>query len=105
MTVGAAGTSCSSPTPTCATFQDFARSGCSGRLGASRAGAAASTVPTEPDQSKRVALYGQLNDIFLDQAFAVGLVGRTQDHLLSSKVHGVAYAMHESTDLTGVWLA
>ena len=64
-----------------------------------------SSLPTEPDESRRVALYQQLNDILLDQAFAVGLVGRTQDHLLSSKVHGVTYTMHESTDLTGVWLA
>ncbi len=59
---------------------------------------------TEPDEAKRKDLYRQMNDLMLDEAFSLGIMGRFQDHLTSAKVHGARYTMHESVDFRGVWM-
>jgi peptide/nickel transport system substrate-binding protein len=64
-----------------------------------------SSIGTEPDPSKRRALYGQLNDLLLDQSFAM-VVAPLPSHLLArANVQGIRFTRHESLDFSATWLA
>jgi len=63
------------------------------------------TIGTEPDAAKRSTLYGQLNDLLLDQSFAM-VVAPLPSHLLAGpNVQGIRFTRHESLDFSSTWLS
>jgi peptide/nickel transport system substrate-binding protein len=63
------------------------------------------SIGTEPDASKRSAFYGQLNDLLLDQSFAM-VIAPFPSHLLARQnVQGIRFTRHESLDFSGAWMA
>ena len=67
--------------------------------------ALASAISMETDAQKQRQLYAELNDLLLDEAFAVALAFASPRMLLKSNVQGVDYTMHEGFQWTNVWLA
>ncbi|MBV8718079.1 MAG: hypothetical protein JOZ65_23680 [Chloroflexi bacterium] len=65
----------------------------------------ASAISTETDAQKQKQLYAQLNDLLVDEAFAVALAFASPRMLLKGNVQGVGYTMHEGFDWSNVWLA
>jgi peptide/nickel transport system substrate-binding protein len=63
------------------------------------------TIGTEPDASKRNALYGQLNDLLLDQSFAMGVAPLPSRLLARPNVQGIRFTRHESLDFSATSLA
>jgi hypothetical protein len=59
----------------------------------------------ETDAQKQKELYGQLNKLLVDEAFAVALAFASPRMLLKANVQGLGYAMHEGFVWTNVWLA
>jgi peptide/nickel transport system substrate-binding protein len=62
------------------------------------------TAQMEPDPQKRKQLYGQLNDIILDQAFSDTLVSSPPRILFRTNVHDIGYTLHEAFAYTDTWL-
>ncbi|HEU0168432.1 MAG TPA: ABC transporter substrate-binding protein [Chloroflexota bacterium] len=56
-------------------------------------------IGTEPDAAKRKALYGQLNDLLLDESFSMPISPNPPNVVASARVHGLAFNMHEGFDL------
>jgi peptide/nickel transport system substrate-binding protein len=67
--------------------------------------ALASAISMETDAQKQKQLYAQMNDLLLDEAFAVALAFAPPRMLLKSNVQGLGYTMHEGFQWTNVWLA
>jgi peptide/nickel transport system substrate-binding protein len=67
--------------------------------------ALATAISTETDPQKQQRLYSQLNDLLLDEAFAVALAFAPPRMLLKRNVQGLGYTMHEGFVWTNVWLA
>ena len=63
------------------------------------------TIGTEPDASKRTALYGQLNDFLLDQSFAMVIAPQPPRLLARTNVQDLRFLGHEALDFTNAWLA
>ena len=47
----------------------------------------------------------QMNDLLLDEAFAVAIASASPRMLLKANVQGIDYTMHEGFVWTNVWLA
>ena len=67
--------------------------------------ALASAISTETDAQKQKQLYGQMNDLLVDEAFAVALAFASPRMLLKSNIQGLGYTMHEGFMWTNVWMA
>ena len=65
----------------------------------------AQAIATETDPQKQKQLYSQLNDLLLDEAFAVAIASASPRMLLKSNVQGLDYTMHEGFVWTNVWLS
>jgi peptide/nickel transport system substrate-binding protein len=65
----------------------------------------ATSIATETDAQKQKQLYSQLNDLLVDEAFAVAIAAASPRMLLKSAVQGVGYTMHEGFVWTNVWMA
>jgi peptide/nickel transport system substrate-binding protein len=65
----------------------------------------AQTAPTEPDASKRVALYAQLNDVVLDLCGTMPLSRYPQTAILRAQVHGLTYNQMPRFTFPTAWLA
>ena len=63
------------------------------------------SIATETDAAKQKQLYGRLNELLVDEAFAVALASAAPRMLLKSNVQGVGYTMHEGFVWTSVWLS
>lgn len=63
-----------------------------------------SSVATETDPRKQSELHARLNDLLLDEAFAVALAFAPPRMLLTSNVRGLGYTMHEGFVWSDVWL-
>ena len=61
-------------------------------------------VGVEEDATKRKTLYSQLNDLLLDQSFALPLSANPTNIVVSSRVHDVVYTMHEAVDYSHAWI-
>jgi ABC-type transport system substrate-binding protein len=59
---------------------------------------------TEPDATKRKALYGQIEDIILDQSAAMTVSLYPQTGLASAKVKGLSYDSRPGLNFAPVWL-
>ena len=62
-------------------------------------------ISTETDAAKQKQLYTRLNELLVDEAFAVALASASPRMLLKSNVQGLDYTMHEGFVWTNVWLA
>ena len=63
------------------------------------------TVPaTEPDPAKRKALYSQINDYILDQAFILPLSLYPNLTATKASVHDLSYDLVPRLNLTDVWV-
>jgi peptide/nickel transport system substrate-binding protein len=67
--------------------------------------ALAAAMSTETDAQKQKQLYSQMNDMLVDEAFAVALAFASPRMLLTSSVQGLGYTMHEGFVWTNAWLA
>jgi ABC-type oligopeptide transport system substrate-binding subunit len=65
--------------------------------------ARATTTETDPQKQKQV--FSQMNDLLLDEAFASAIASAPPRMLLTTKVQGVGYTMHEGFEWTNVWLS
>ena len=65
----------------------------------------ANGIATETDPQKQKQLYSQLNDLLVDEAFAVAIASASPSMLLKSNVQGLDYTMHEGFVWTNVWLS
>jgi len=63
------------------------------------------SASTEPDASKRKALYGQLNDFLLDAAYCYTMSAYSNIMAASSKVRGLRWEPSTQIALREVWLA
>ena len=62
------------------------------------------TVATEPDPQKRKALYSQINDIFVDQAFVSAIAVLTIVAVTTSKLQDVTPLAHDAFSYKDAWL-
>ena len=53
----------------------------------------------ETDPAKQKTLYGQLNDVLLDQCFLMPIMSAIPSALTSSKVQGIRYFRNEGIDM------
>ena len=60
---------------------------------------------SEPDKTRRQALYSQINDILLDQAWAMPIATGQPRVLTRAAVHGIGYTLWSSFSYTNAWLA
>ena len=58
----------------------------------------------EPDVAKRKAIYSQINDNLLDEAFALGVANITVRQAASAAVKGVGFYLHDAFHYTDTWL-
>jgi ABC-type transport system substrate-binding protein len=58
----------------------------------------------EPDPSKRKALYSQVNDIILDDAWLLIYATRPDHAVVSKKVHDFQWPPFSRTEFTDVWM-
>jgi peptide/nickel transport system substrate-binding protein len=65
----------------------------------------AAAMATETDPVKQKQVYTQMNDLLLDEAFAVAIASASPRMLLRANVQGIDYTMHEGFVWTNVWLA
>jgi peptide/nickel transport system substrate-binding protein len=65
----------------------------------------ASAIGTETDAQKQKQLYSQLNDLLVDEAFAVAIASASPRMVLKGNVQGLGYTMHEGFVWTNVWLS
>jgi peptide/nickel transport system substrate-binding protein len=63
------------------------------------------TAATEPDATKRKNLYGQIEDIILDESAAMTVSLYPQTGLATSKVRGLSYDSRPGLSYAPVWLA
>jgi peptide/nickel transport system substrate-binding protein len=59
----------------------------------------------EPDAAKRHQIYVDLNDLVLDESFAMCLSPAPPTYLMTSTLQGVAYNQHDMYSFTEAWLA
>lgn len=59
---------------------------------------------SEPDKSKRQALYSQINDILLDQAWAMPIATGQPRALTRANVHDIGYTLWSSFSYTNAWV-
>jgi ABC-type transport system substrate-binding protein len=62
------------------------------------------TVATEPDAQKRKALYSQINDIFVDQAFVSAIAVLTIIEVATSKLQDITPLAHDAFSYKDAWL-
>jgi peptide/nickel transport system substrate-binding protein len=62
------------------------------------------TAATEPDAAKRKALYAQINDYVLDQAFEMPVAGNIDRILATAKVKNIGHRRNSVWSLTDTWL-
>ena len=62
-------------------------------------------VGAEEDPTKRKVLYSQLNDLLLDQSFAMPLCANPTNIVVNSRVQNVVYTMHEAVDYSHAWMS
>jgi peptide/nickel transport system substrate-binding protein len=62
------------------------------------------TVATEPDPQKRKALYSQINDIFVDQAFVSAIAVLTIIEVATSKLQDITPLAHDAFSYKNAWL-
>ncbi len=60
--------------------------------------------PQEPDAAKRKALYSQINDLLLDEAFALAIGPVTVRVATRATLKGVETAMTDGFVFTNAWL-
>jgi peptide/nickel transport system substrate-binding protein len=65
----------------------------------------ATAMATETDPQKQKQVYSQMNELLVDEAFAVAIASASPRMLLTSNVQGLDYTMHEGFVWTNVWLA
>jgi peptide/nickel transport system substrate-binding protein len=58
----------------------------------------------EPDPAKRKALYSQLNDIILDESWAMPIASGAPRYIARASLHDVGYTLHEAFSYTNAWL-
>ena len=58
----------------------------------------------EPDAAKRKQVYGQLNDLMVDEVFCVAMASGAPRMLARSNVHGIGYTLHEGFTWSDVWV-
>jgi hypothetical protein len=63
------------------------------------------TIGTEPDPAGRSSLYGQFNDLLLDQSFAMVIAPLPSHLLAAANVQGIRFTRHESLDFSSTSLA
>ena len=63
-----------------------------------------SKLLVEPDPSKRKALYSQVNDIILDDAWLLIYATRPDQAVVSTKVHDFQWPPFSRTEFTDVWM-
>jgi peptide/nickel transport system substrate-binding protein len=61
-------------------------------------------LSTEPDAAKRKQLYGQLNDLFLDESCVMPICMASARMLTTSKVHDVGVSQHGAFLYNDAWL-
>ena len=59
----------------------------------------------ERDGDKRKAMYAQLDDIFVDQAFVMALAIQTICMVATSRVQGIAPLWHHAFSFKEAWLS
>ncbi len=59
---------------------------------------------TEPDAAKRKQVYGQLNDLMVDEAFCLAMASGAPRMLARSNVHDIGYTLHEGFTWSDVWI-
>ena len=62
------------------------------------------TVATEPDPQKRKALYSQINDIFVDQAFVSAIAVLTIIAVATSRLQDITPLAHDAFSYKDAWL-
>ena len=62
------------------------------------------TAATEPDLAKRRDLYGQIEDIILDESASMTVSLYPQTALASARVHGLSYDFRPSLTYANAWL-
>lgn len=62
------------------------------------------TAASEPDVTRRKAIYSQLNDILLDESFIMVLAGSPPTLALRPNVHGVESSAHDGFYYHNAWL-
>jgi peptide/nickel transport system substrate-binding protein len=62
------------------------------------------SAEVEPDAAKRKALYSQLNDIILDESWAMPIASGAPRYVARSSLHEVGYTLHEAFSYTDAWL-
>ena len=62
------------------------------------------TAATEPDASKRKGLYGEIEDIILDESATMAISLYPQTGIASSKVHGLTYDIRPALTYADAWL-
>jgi peptide/nickel transport system substrate-binding protein len=60
---------------------------------------------SEPDAAKRKALYSQINDFILDQAFVLMVGSNPEQFACRTNVHGVRYNLHQGIVHTDIWMS
>jgi peptide/nickel transport system substrate-binding protein len=60
---------------------------------------------TEPDAAKRKALYGQIEDIILDESASITVSLYPQTAIMGSRVQGLAYDARPALTYTSAWLS
>ena len=63
------------------------------------------TASTEPDASKRKAIYGQINDFLLDAAYCYTMSAYSNIMACSAKVRGMRWEPSTAIALREMWLA
>jgi ABC-type transport system substrate-binding protein len=63
------------------------------------------SAQVEPDAAKRKAIYSQLNDYVLDQAFGLPIAKSTSRVITKSSVKGLEFRRNDVMGLTNVYLA
>ncbi len=63
------------------------------------------TAATEPDLAKRRDLYGQIEDIILDESASMTVSLYPQTALASARVHGLSYDFRPSLTYASAWLS
>lgn len=62
------------------------------------------TAATEPDATRRKALYSQINDYMLDQAFQMPIAGNIDRILATARVKNIGHRRNSVWSLTETWL-
>jgi hypothetical protein len=62
-------------------------------------------IESETDPAKQHLLYGQLNDFYLDQSWAMILLQNPEHIAARAGVRGLRYDGHQALALAEVWLA